>query len=80
MTILFSSLYSRFGSEYLSSALLSKDVKIKIQNYNFVCCFVWVWNLVVHFEGGKYRTIISSVVLCGCETWSLILREENTEL
>jgi hypothetical protein len=23
-----------------------------------------------------YRTIISLVLLCGCETWSLILREE----
>ena len=24
-----------------------------------------------------YRTIILPVVLCGCETWSLILREER---
>ena len=24
-----------------------------------------------------YRTIISPVILCGCETWSLILREER---
>jgi hypothetical protein len=24
-----------------------------------------------------YRTIISRVVLCGCETWSLTLREEH---
>ena len=24
-----------------------------------------------------YRTIILPVVLCGCETWSLILREES---
>jgi hypothetical protein len=24
-----------------------------------------------------YRTIILAVVLCGCETWSLILREER---
>jgi len=24
-----------------------------------------------------YRTIILSVVLCGCETWSLTLREER---
>ena len=31
----------------LSSSLLSKNVKVKIiQNYNFSCCFVWVWNLV----------------------------------
>ena len=24
-----------------------------IQNYNFVCCFVWVRNLVVDIAGGK---------------------------
>jgi hypothetical protein len=24
-----------------------------------------------------YKTIIFPVVLCGCETWSLILREEH---
>ena len=41
------------GSEFLSSSLLSKILKIKI-----------------------YRTIILPVVLYGCETWSLILREE----
>ena len=22
------------------------------QNYNFAVCFVWVWNLVSHIEGG----------------------------
>jgi hypothetical protein len=31
----------------LSSILLSKNIK----NYNFACCFVWVWNLVAHIEG-----------------------------
>jgi hypothetical protein len=31
----------------LSSHLLSKSLKIKnIQNHNFICWFVWVWNLV----------------------------------
>ena len=39
---------------FLSSRLLSKNIKIKI-----------------------YRTIILPVVLYGCETWSLILREET---
>jgi hypothetical protein len=43
-----------FGAEFLSSRLLSKNLKIKI-----------------------YRTIILRVVLYGCETWSLILREER---
>jgi hypothetical protein len=26
-----------------------------------------------------YKTIILPVVLCGCETWSLTLREEHTQ-
>jgi len=43
-----------FGTEILSSSLLSKKLKIKI-----------------------YRTIILPVVLYGCETWSLTLREER---
>ena len=43
-----------FGAEYLSSRLLSKNLKIKI-----------------------YRTVILPVVLYGCETWSLTLREER---
>ena len=43
-----------FDAEFLSSTLLSKNLKIKI-----------------------YRNIILSVVLYGCETWSLTLREER---
>jgi hypothetical protein len=39
---------------FLSSCLLSRNVKIKI-----------------------YRTIILPVVLYGCETWFLTLREEH---
>jgi len=23
------------------------------KNYNFGCCFVWVWNLVVDIAGGE---------------------------
>ena len=43
-----------FRAEFLSSRLLSKNLKIMI-----------------------YRTIILPVVLYGCETWSLTLREER---
>ena len=43
-----------FGTQSLSSSLLSKNLKIKI-----------------------YRTVILPVVLYGCETWSLALREEH---
>ena len=27
-------------------------ISTPIQNNNFACCFVWVWNLVAHIEGG----------------------------
>jgi hypothetical protein len=30
-----------------------------------------------NFKINIYRTIILSVVLCGCESWSLTLREER---
>ena len=30
-----------------------KIVKKMKKNYNFACGFVWVWNLVVDFAGGK---------------------------
>jgi hypothetical protein len=43
-----------FMQNFLSSSLLSKNVKIQI-----------------------YRTIVLPVVLYGCETWSLALREEH---
>jgi hypothetical protein len=43
-----------FGAEFLSSSLLSKNLKIKI-----------------------YRTIILPVVVFGCESWSLTLREQS---
>ena len=26
---------------------------LKLQAYNFACCFVWVWNLVVDIAGRK---------------------------
>jgi hypothetical protein len=43
-----------FSPKFLSSRLISKELKIKI-----------------------YKTVILPVVLYGCETWSLILREEH---
>ena len=43
-----------FGAEFLSSNLLSNNIKNKI-----------------------YRNIILPVVLYGCETWSLTMREER---
>ena len=52
----------------------------------FSLLFVWLLHSPVGetqgqpfslFEDISYRTIILPVVLCGCETWSLILREES---
>jgi hypothetical protein len=42
-----------FDADFLSSILLSKNIKIKV-----------------------YSTVVLPVVLYGCETWSLTLREE----
>jgi hypothetical protein len=39
---------SHLVQNILCSRLLSKSLK----NYNFACCFVWVWNLVADIEGG----------------------------
>jgi hypothetical protein len=32
---------------------------------------------VIYLKNKTFRNIILSVVLCGCETWSLTLREEH---
>jgi hypothetical protein len=38
---------------FMSSCLLSENIKIKnIQNNNFACGSVWVWNLVSDIKGG----------------------------
>ena len=35
----------------LSTTFLIQYSEIHIKNYNFVCCFVWLRNLVTHIEG-----------------------------
>jgi len=42
-----------FGPESFSSQFAVQKDK-DIQNYNFVCCSVWGWNLVAHIEGGTW--------------------------
>jgi len=39
---------------------------------NVLCCCLLYKNLKIKI----YRTVILPIVLCGCETWSLTLREE----
>jgi hypothetical protein len=38
-----------------------------------------VWTRLTRFRESVYKTIILQLVLCGCETWRLTLREEQTE-
>ena len=46
-------------------------------------CYHWVQNILSpsllsnHFKIKIYRTIILPTIVCGCETWSLILMEER---
>jgi len=28
-------------------------MQVREKNYNFACCFVWVWNLVADIAGGE---------------------------
>ena len=43
-----------FGAEsFVFQVAIQKFKDQDIQNYNFACCFVWVWNLVVDTAGGK---------------------------
>jgi hypothetical protein len=47
-----------------------------IQNYNFACCFVWVWNMAAHFERETQKdtaseTTVPTVVVTkvGCKNF-----------
>jgi len=70
--------YLGTNPKYLNS--IHEEIKSRLKSGN-ACCFS-VQNLLsssVLFKYLKikiYRTIILPVVLCGFETWSLILREE----
>jgi hypothetical protein len=48
----------------LSSSLLYDNAKIKIyKTIIFACCFVWVWNIVAHNEGGTRLRVSENRVL-----------------
>jgi len=43
-----------FGAEsFVFQVAIQKFKDQDIKNYNFTCCFVWVWNLVVDIAGEK---------------------------
>ena len=44
-----------YGAEYfVFQFAIQKYIDQGTQNCSFACCFVWVWNLVAHIEGGTY--------------------------
>ena len=60
---------------------IQEEIKCRLKLGN--ACYYWVQNLLSSSLLSKtlkiktYRTIIFPVVLYGCETWSLTLREER---
>jgi hypothetical protein len=40
------------AESFVFQAPIQKFKAQDIQNYNFACCFVWVWNLVADIAGG----------------------------
>jgi hypothetical protein len=41
-----------FGAESFVVQFELKNLNLKIHKYNFVSCFVSVWNMVAHIDGG----------------------------
>ena len=37
---------------FIRYSIIQKFKDQDTQNYNFTCCFVWVWNLVADIAGG----------------------------
>jgi len=52
---------------------IQKEIKSTWKSGN--ACYHWVQNLLSSIKIKIYRTIILPIVLYGCETWSLTLRE-----
>jgi hypothetical protein len=60
---------------------MQEEIKSRLNSGN--ACYHWVQSLLssrLLWRSGKvkiYKTIVLPVVLYGCETWSLTLREEH---
>jgi hypothetical protein len=69
------------GTTVTNQNLMQEEMKRRLNSGN--ACYHSVQNLLSSRLLSKnlkiriYKTIILPVVLCGCETWSLILREEH---
>jgi len=73
--------FKYLGTTLTNKNSIAKEIKGRLRSGN--ACYHSVQNLLSsrllskNLEIKIYRTIILPVVLYGCETWSLILREER---
>ena len=74
--------FKYLGTTLTNQNSIPEETKSRLRSGN--ACYHSVQNLLSTRLLSKnlkikiYRTIILPVVLCGCETWSLALREERT--
>ena len=73
--------FKYLGTTLTNPNCIAEEIKSRLRSGN--ACYHSVQNLLSsrllskHLKIMKYRTIILPVVLYGCETWSLTLREER---
>jgi hypothetical protein len=73
--------FKYLGTTLTNQNSIAEEIKIRLRSGN--ACYHSVQNLLSSWTLSKnlkikiYRTIILPVVLYGCETWSLTLREER---
>jgi hypothetical protein len=77
----FSGIFGIFVTNIKESKLIAEEIKRRLNSGN--ACYRSVWNLLSSRLLSKnakirtYKTIVSPVVLNGCETWSLTSKEEH---
>ena len=73
--------FKYLGKTLTNQSSIQEEIKSRLKSGNV--CYYSVQNLLSSSLLSKnvtikiYRTIMLPVVLCGCETWSLTLREER---
>ena len=73
--------FKYLGTTLTNQNSIQKEIKSRLKSGN--ACYHLVQNLLSssllsqNLKIKIYRTIILPVVLCGCEAWSLTLREEH---
>ena len=73
--------FKRLGTTLTNQNSIQEEIKSRLKSGN--TCYHSVQNLLSssllskNLKNRIYRTIIFPVVLYGCETWSLTLREER---